>query len=226
MKVTHDNVTPFPQRIIQGASAAPPFSLIKAQTEAILFSAENAVTLQEIRALIGDVPLEDIRLAILDLSKDYESRAFLVHENGGRYQLRTRPEHSLLLRKLFQSRARSLSKSSLETLAIVAYKQPITRAEVNAIRGVDSSSIMLALKEKELIEPAGTRKDVGSPIEYRTTPAFLETFGLASLRDLPRLRSLQMPRHQEEEIQQALKTLEPDYEEAIPTSEDLAFSAE
>jgi segregation and condensation protein B len=110
-------------------------------------------------------------------------------------------------------------------LAIVAYRQPVTRSEVNTIRQVDSSSIMTALKEKDLIAVAGQRKEVGSPMEYKTTQRFLETFGLKSLSDLPSLRSLQMKTEDQEQMAQALASLNnetPDEEPEL-TAQDLSF---
>ncbi len=226
------NIIPLNKRAIQGASAVPVFSQLKLQIEAILFAAEGPMDIQDIRNLIGEVSLQDVRLAIKDLASTYEERAFFVFENGGKYQLRTRPEFNPILRRQFQSKARNLSKSALETLAIIAYKQPVTRSEINEIRNTDCSSIILSLKEKELIHVSGQRKGLGNPMEYRTTPEFLKIFGLSALSDLPRLRSLQMPAQTEERIAEAIKALTPSESPesqkspVLPSAEDLAFSPE
>lgn len=211
-------------RTLEGASSVSPFEHLKMQVEAILFAAEHALEVSEIRNLIGEVSLSDVRLALRDLTADYLTRAFFLFECGGKYQLRTRPDFAELVKKQFASKPRSLSKSALETLAIVAYRQPVTRSEVNTIRQVDSSSIMTALKEKDLIAVAGQRKEVGSPMEYKTTQRFLETFGLKTLSDLPSLRSLQMKQEDQEQMAQALASLNGQTaDEPTITATDLSF---
>ncbi len=221
-----NNVVPIGKRTIRGATAAPSFSELKLQIEAILFAAEGAMELEDMRSLVGEVSLQDVRLAIKDLSQEYENRAFSVFESDGKYRLRAKSEYTPILRRQFQSKARALSKSALETLAIIAYKQPITRAEINEIRGTDSSSIVLSLKEKELIYVSGQRRGLGNPMEYRTTEQFLNIFGLDALSDLPRLRALQMPPEQESRIAEALRAFDAPESVVIPTCEDLAFSPE
>lgn len=186
-----------------------PFELLRMQIEAILFSAESALEVPEIRHVLGpEVPLADVRMALKDLALDYSDRAFFLFECGGRFQLRTKPEYAEIIRKQFSNKPKSLSKSALETLAIVAYRQPVTRAEVNAIRSVDSSSILASLKDRELIYVSGTRKEVGSPMEYRTTQKFLEIFGLSELSQLPSLRSLQVDHATQKQLEKALEQAE------------------
>lgn len=211
-------------RTLEGAASISPFEELKKKVEAILFASEHAMEVSEIRNIIGEVSLSDVRLALRDLSADYFPRAFFLFECGGKYQLRTRPEFAEIVKKQFASKPRSLSKSALETLAIVAYRQPVTRTEVNTIRQVDSSSIMTALKEKDLITVAGTRKEVGSPMEYKTTQRFLETFGLKTLTDLPSLRSLQLKPEDQQQMAQALATLNGETtDEPEVTAQDLSF---
>lgn len=212
-------------RRVQGASQASrtPFEQLKVQVEAILFAAEAALEVGEIRNLLGEVSLSDVRMALRDLVKDYEIRAFFLFECGGKYQLRTRDEFGEVVRRQFMSKPRSLSKSALETLAIVAYRQPVTRAEVNAIRQVDSSSIITSLKEKDLVYVSGQRKEVGSPLEYRTTQKFLETFGLSALKDLPSLRSLQMKPDDQKSLASALAKLNGQTDEEPVTASELSF---
>ena len=220
------NIVPIGKRAVQGATAAPSFSELKLQIEAILFAAESPIGLDDIRALVGEVSLQDVRLAIKDLSNDYQNRAFDVFELDAKYRLRTRHEFTPLLRRQFQSKARALSKSALETLAIIAYKQPVTRAEVNEIRGTDSSSIILSLIEKELVYVSGQRRGLGNPMEYRTSEQFLNIFGLGSLSELPRLRALQMPPETETRIAEALRAFDAPESISIPSCQDLAFSPE
>lgn len=208
-----------------GATARPLFSELKLQIEAVLFAAEGSLELAELRDIVGhEVSQSDIKLAIRDLNRDFEARAFHIVENAGRFQMRTRDDFTPLLRRHFQRKARTLSKSALETLAIVAYKQPVTRGEINALRGVDSASIIHSMEERELIYISGKRKDLGSPLEYRTSAKFLEIFGLTSLSELPRLRSLQMNKADEEKVVGALKSLEPEAKHDALSAEDLAFS--
>ena len=186
-----------------------PFERLRLQIEAILFSAENALEVPEIRSILGpEVALSDVRVALKDLALDYSDRAFFLFECGGRYQLRTKPEYAEVIRKQFSGKPKTLSKSALETLAIVAYRQPITRAEVNAIRSVDSASILASLKERDLIYVSGTRKEVGSPMEYRTTQKFLEIFGLSQLSQLPSLRSLQVDNATQKNLEKVLEQTE------------------
>ena len=202
------------------------FAQLKAQVEAILFAADAILELSEIRNLIPESSIADVRLALKDLTRDYEGRAFTLFESGNKYQLRTREEFAEIVRKQFSAKPRTLSKSALETLAIVAYRQPCTRAEVSAIRQVDSSSIMTSLKERDLVCVAGQRKEVGSPLEYRTTQKFLEVFGLAALKDLPSLRSLQMKPDDQRQLESALAQLNkaPDEIEEPITASELAFA--
>lgn len=185
------------------------FEALKLKVEAILFAADGFLDAGTIRSIIGsDMPIADIRLAIHSLSRDYASRTFEIFEENNRYQLRIKDEYVPLIKKLYLGKAKNLSKNALETLAIIAYRQPVTRAQINALRGLDSSSILVALKEKELIYVSGTKKEVGNPIEYKTTEKFLEIFGLRSLKDLPSLRSLQMNPDDQQIAIDALKSLE------------------
>ena len=179
-------------------------SVLQMQIEALLFAAEAPLDVKEIREYLGGIALSQVLLAIEGLRQDYQKRAFFLAEIGQKYQLRTRPQYAELLQKALKERPRHLSKSSLETLAIIAYQQPVTRAEINAIRGVDCSSLVSALKDKELVAVSGRRDTVGSPLEYRTTSRFLEVFGIKSMKELPSLRSLQMSPEQQEKIKTAL----------------------
>ncbi len=203
------------------------FESLKMQVEAILFTAEKPLEAGEVRLFIGhDISLADIRLALHSLSKDYANRAFELFIHDNRYQIRTRMEHLDLIKKQHVGKPRNLSKNSLETLAIIAYRQPVTRAQINALRGLDSSSIILSLKEKDLIYPSGTRKEVGNPIEYKTTDKFLEIFGLTSVKDLPSLRSLQMNVDDQQKAIDALKSIENLPPEEAAESEESSSQSE
>ena len=128
-----------------------------------------------------------------ELNAEYaaQQRAFEICEVAGGYQMRTHSEFACYLRQLRNTRPLRLSNAALETLAIVAYRQPMTRAEVENVRGVDAGPVMRNLLERKLIKLAGHREVPGRPMLYATTKRFLELFGLAQLEDLPTLRELE-----------------------------------
>ncbi|APJ02857.1 SMC-Scp complex subunit ScpB [Silvanigrella aquatica] len=202
------------------------FDLLKSKVEAILFVADSPLEAGEIRNWIGgEVSLSDVRMALRALAFEYEDRAFEIFENGNKYQIKTKNEYLPLIKKQYAGKARSLSKNALETLAIIAYRQPVTRAQINALRQVDSASIVQTLKDKELIYASGTRKEVGNPIEYKTTQKFLEVFGLSSLSQLPSLRSLQMNLDDQKKAAVALNSLNEQTEE-ITTASEIGFATQ
>ncbi len=118
-------------------------------------------------------------------------RAFRIDEVAGGYQMRTLGEFSPYLQQLHAQRPARLSRAALETLAIIAYRQPVTRAEVEEVRGVDVGAVLRSLVERKLVRIAGHREVPGRPMLYATSKRFLEVFGLASLRDLPTLREIE-----------------------------------
>lgn len=161
--------------------------------EALLFAATAPLTLRRLQALAGDVEAGEVREALASLVSHYEtsSRAFGLEEIGGGFQLRTRPELSGLLARLGRKRtAEKLSPAAVETLAIVAYRQPVLRVDIEKIRGVASGEVLRTLVEKGLVRVAGRADLPGAPLLYGTTAAFLELFGLRDLRDLPSDREL------------------------------------
>ncbi|WGL58801.1 SMC-Scp complex subunit ScpB [Pigmentibacter sp. JX0631] len=203
------------------------FDQLKTKVEAILFVADTPLEAGEIRNWIGEVSLADIRMAIRALAFEYEDRAFEIFEKDNKYQIKTRNEYLNLIKKQYTGKARSLSKNALETLAIIAYRQPITRAQINALRQVDSSSIVQTLKEKDLIYASGTRKEVGNPLEFRTTAKFLEVFGLNGLNELPSLRSLQMNIDDQKKAALALNAIETsnENENKVVNSSEIGFTS-
>ncbi|HCU25808.1 MAG TPA: SMC-Scp complex subunit ScpB [Deltaproteobacteria bacterium] len=143
----------------------------------------------------------DLQAALQELAAEYRanpSRGIVLAEVAGGWQFRTRPENAALLQQFYQAKPTKLSKPSLETLAIVAYRQPIIRAEIDAIRGVDSGGVLKTLLEKNLIRIVGKQDDPGKPMLYGTTQDFLELFQLKSLQELPTLKEF---RELEEEFQ-------------------------
>ena len=160
---------------------------IKQIVESLLFVAEEPLTVERIRNIIAVVTPDEVRSAISDLFDEYETRdgGFYLREVAGGYQLRTRPEYTQWIKRLLQPKQQRLSKAALETLAIIAYKQPIIRSDVEYLRGVDCGGIMRMLLERKFIRILG-RKDIpGRPMIYGTTRHFLEVFDLKDLKDLP-----------------------------------------
>jgi len=159
--------------------------------EALFFVAGEALELKRLQKLIPEASREELEAAIKALESRYQGRGVVLRPVAGGFRLETAPDLAPYVQRLVHGTAPRLSRAALETLAIVAYKQPITRAEIEALRGVDCSGALKALLEKNLIRIAG-RKDVpGKPLLYATTKRFLEVFGLKSLEDLPSLKEFE-----------------------------------
>src|SRR5580692_2236450 len=156
--------------------------------EALLFSTHHPLTAGRLAELMDLSATKPVRQAVKDLNAQYEEshRAFRVEQVAGGYQILTLPEFGEHLKKLHQREIDAkLTKAALETLAIIAYKQPILRADIEAIRGVACGETIRNLMEKHLVKIAGRAEEPGRPILYGTTKRFLELFGLNSLKDLP-----------------------------------------
>ncbi|HLE09728.1 MAG: SMC-Scp complex subunit ScpB [Bdellovibrionales bacterium RIFOXYD12_FULL_39_22] len=156
--------------------------------ETIIFMSDRPVSLAKIKGLIDNaIPLRVLHDAILRLQNGYETTPHGIRlvEVADGYQFRTKATYSKYVQDLFKVNSLVLTPTALEVLAIVAYKQPIARNEVDAIRGVDSSHIVRALMEKRLIKIVGKSDDLGRPVVYGTTPEFLEVFNLADISHLP-----------------------------------------
>lgn len=156
--------------------------------EALLLSTHHPLTAGRLAELMDLGATKPVRQAIKDLNQQYEStgRAFRIEQVAGGYQILTLPEFGDALKKLHQKEADAkLTKAALETLSIIAYKQPILRADVEAIRGCACGETIRSLMEKHLVKIAGRAEEPGRPILYGTTKRFLELFGLNTLKDLP-----------------------------------------
>ena len=162
---------------------------IKAIIENILLAADQPVSETQFKNLLGDeVEKVSFKSVFEELIDEYNSRNLQILQVAEGYQLCTRHDYSDWVRKFLKfDKMTKLSQPSLDTLAIIAYKQPLTKAEVEEIRGVDSSGVVRTLLEKKVISPGGRKKVPGRPIMYRTTRKFLEYFGLRDLSDLPTL---------------------------------------
>ena len=171
----------------------------KSILEAILFAASEPITVKQFQHAIQKLSVREIRKALSELKEDYQQmdRSFRLIEIANGFQICTRPEYSEWIRKFYIQQVRvTLSPSALEALAIVAYKQPVTRNDVSSIRGVNSDSVISALVEKGLVRVSGRKEGAGRSLLFSTTDTFLQQFGLKDPSELPSL----------EEIEQLLPT--------------------
>lgn len=195
--MTQPTVEPKTEPATTPTNPAPPDSDIAAGIEAILLSVDKPVGWTKLAGGVGLVgqdesPTDDakqaIERAVEALNQTYEStgRSFSIEAVAGGYRLMTRAEFAPVVAAFHRSRAPTkLSRAALETLAIVAYKQPITRARLEAIRGVGCGEVLRSLIERKLVTITGRAEELGRPMLYGTTRHFLDTFGLASIKDLP-----------------------------------------
>jgi segregation and condensation protein B len=172
---------------------------LKSIIEALLFAGHEPIKISEMREILaGTEPLTEgrIRAIVDELREEYrrEERSFTIAEVAGGYRLQSHPDYAEYIFKLRAAPSkRRLSSPALETLAIIAYRQPITKAEIEAIRGVDVDGVLENLIDRELVEPKGRKQAVGKPHLFGTTKRFLEHFGLKNLKDLPPLENLMRP---------------------------------
>jgi segregation and condensation protein B len=160
--------------------------------EALLFVAEEPLPLSKLQEILADAASAETDGSLRDLAVRLESdgRGLMVQEVAGGFRLTTRPDVHAWVQKLQQVKPARLSRAALETLAIIAYRQPITRAEIEAIRGVAVDGVLRTLLERELVRMMGRKAEAGRPMLYGTSQQFLEHFGLRELGDLPTLREI------------------------------------
>jgi len=165
---------------------------VKAVVEALIFASPEPVTPKMLYKLLADEPKEDVAAAVEALRADYENRPGLQFVDvAGGYQIVTRPQLHEWVRRLFHERStQKLTVQGLESLAVIAYKQPITALEIGEIRGVNTSGVLSTLLERHLIKIVGRKNVVGRPFLYATTKEFLIRFGLKDLNDLPRVEDM------------------------------------
>lgn len=161
--------------------------------EALILASGEPISLARIAEIVPDCTPGVAKDRINELNTEYQEqdRAFEVWEVAGGFQIRTRAEFSGYLQQLRKERPLRLSQASLETLSIIAYKQPATRAELEAVRGVDGGAVLKSLLDRRLIKIVGHREVPGRPLLYGTSKRFLSVFGLESLKNLPSLRELE-----------------------------------
>ena len=155
--------------------------------ESLLFVTDEPITIERFKQIIPGTETKALREALDGLAIDYETRqgGFYLSPVAGGYQIRTRPEYKEWIKRLLQPKPQRLSKAALETLAIIAYKQPVIRADVEQLRGVDCGGVLRVLLERKFIRVLGRKEIPGRPLIYATTKRFLEVFGLKNLKDLP-----------------------------------------
>jgi segregation and condensation protein B len=161
--------------------------------EAALFSASRPLTVEELATLDADAGPADVRVALEQLREHYDFNQHGVEliELAGGYQILTRPVFAAAIeRAQFSARAPRLTAATLETLAVIAYRQPVGRIEIEEIRGVSAGGVLRSLQERGLIEVVGRSEALGRPLLYGTTPLFLELLGLRDLADLPKAEEL------------------------------------
>lgn len=182
-----------------------PENTVKSVIEALLFSSEKPLALEQIKKVLDGYDTNQIRLLIEELRCEYETnkRGIRIIEVAGGFRMITAADYAPFLKKFYKERKiERLSRQGLETLAIIAYKQPLTKNEIELLRNVNADGVMGSLLEKNLIRITGRRKVPGRPFVYGTTRQFLEYFGLKSLDELPKMEEFsQMAQEKELEIE-------------------------
>ena len=179
--------------------------------EALLFTSEKPITIEQIKEVLEDIETKDIRNAVLELKAEYETlgRSFKIFEVAGGFQMVTEPAFAEYLKKFYRAKSKDkLTKQALETLAIIAYRQPITKAEIEDIRGVNVDGVVETLGDRLMIRVVGRKDAPGRPILYGTSKEFLERFGLSSLNELPKLSEFTEADIDVQEVQDGLDKLE------------------
>lgn len=172
--------------------------------EALIFASEQPISLKELQQCLGkilDIPIsrEELKKFLLELQEKYQQSqfSFEIVEVAGGYQFLTKPVFEGTLQVLLQQKNnKKLSKTTLETLAVIAYRQPIPKSEMERIRGVSCDYAVRKLLEKDLIYIAGRSKDPGRPLLYGTSEKFMQHFGLSSLKDMPKLKEFKVEENQ------------------------------
>ena len=161
--------------------------------EAILFSVSRPLTFKKLEKGLSEFTALEIQSALVRLKEAYDKRGRAVElvEISGGYQIRTKPEHKDWVKRFVREKDVGLTRAVLETLAIVAYRQPVGKRDIDGLRGVDSIRCIRQLLDRKLIEIGGRNQEPGKPIVFRTTKRFLEIFGLRDIADLPTVKELE-----------------------------------
>ncbi len=194
---------------------------LKLIVEALLFASDKPLSAREIHGSLSDVKLAEIKSALEDLKQEYEEmgRSFILKDIANGYQFRSHAEYGPYILKMLQTSPNRLSRAALETLSIIAYKQPILRQEIERYRGVDVGGILRMLGEKDLVKIMGREDLPGRPLIYGTTNKFLEVFDLQSLEALPKLKEIEALGVEEHEPTTNEETTSPNGEATSPIGE-------
>ena len=182
---------------------------LKSAVEALIFASEKPVTIEQIKKALGNLDSASVNNIIDELKNEYDSgnRGIRIIEIAGGFQMITRTAYAPFLKKFFKNRySDKLSKPALESLAIIAYKQPLTKTEIESLRNVNVDGVMKNLIDKNLIRICGRKKVPGRPFVFGTTREFLEHFGLKSLQDLPKMEEFTVMA-QEKESQDSIEPI-------------------
>jgi segregation and condensation protein B len=189
--------------------------------ESLLFVADKPLSLQQIGEILGESDLAPVRAALAAIEDNQADRGVQLHAVAGGFQFRSNPQNASWVQKLLAQKPVRLSRALLETLAIVSYRQPITRPEIDDIRGVDSGGTLKTLMERSLVRILGKKEEPGRPMLYGTTKEFLEFFNLHDLKDLPTLREFHELSDEHRAQVEALESAAP--EGSVETEEEAAL---
>lgn len=170
----------------------PQKNQLKYIIECLIFASDTPLTVEKIKAVLEDKSTKEIKVLIEELIQDYQNldRGIFVREVANGFQFCTKPEYAHLVQKLRKTKPYNLTQPTMETLAIIAYRQPVTKAEIELVRGVDCGGVLRTLLEKKLIAIKGKKEVMGRPFLYVTTTRFLEVFGLENLSSLPSIEEI------------------------------------
>lgn len=178
----------------ESASDTPATSSLDLQVEAILITTDRPLASAKLAQIVGGVKTDQVDKAIEALNEAYTAsqRSFRIEQLAGGWQIMTLPDYRDVLASFHRARIETrLSPAAMETLAIIAYRQPILRADIESVRGVASGEVVRGLMERKLVKIVGRAEELGRPMLYGTTRQFLELFGLANIKDLPKIEELQ-----------------------------------
>ncbi|MBN2357416.1 SMC-Scp complex subunit ScpB [candidate division KSB1 bacterium] len=202
---------------------------LKQIIEAVIFASDSPLSLTQMKAIVLEAEEEEIKAALSQLSEELKDRSFFLKKVGGGYQFATRPEFWRWIKQMYAGKERSrLTRAALETLAIIAFRQPVSRVEVSAIRGVNVDGVVKNLLERNLISITGRDSGPGRALLFGTTPTFLQFFGINDLSDLPKPREIEelLAQGEAERIIQEIseeeilrQTLDEEAEEEVEASE-------
>ncbi len=182
---------------------------IKLIVEALLFTSHEPLSEKRLAEVLEGIDKKSLRNTLEELRREYQEKENLeIREVAGGYQIFTRQDYAPWIEKLHRTRPTRLSRAALETLAMVAYNQPVIRVEIESVRGVDTSGVLHTLLEKNLIKILGRKKVIGRPLLYGVTDDFLKYFGLKDINELPSLKEIRELVPEKEETDEEVKESE------------------